>query len=88
MRLAHWLLLCLTALTAVASLRIRCEGFGCMGVGVVWMAWAGLYLITLLVGLLAWLRRPAGAAPGGHLWPLLAQGLGGLALAVHWLSQP
>ena len=42
----------------------------------------------LLVGLLAWVRRPTGVAPGACLWPLLAQGLGGLALAVHWLRQP
>ncbi|MCH8180930.1 MAG: hypothetical protein IIA02_14255 [Proteobacteria bacterium] len=88
MRLAHWLLLCATALAAVASLRIRCEGFGCMGVGVLWLAWTGLYLLTFVVGLLALLRRPPGSARGPILWPLLGQGLGGLVLAAYWLRQP
>lgn len=62
---------------------LRCEGFGCMGRGVVWAGWCGLWLGALLLSLLlgatghaaprAWRRVPGWVATGlllaaaGHL---------------------
>lgn len=41
------------AVLGVWAWRLRCEGFGCMGVGLVWMGWAGLFLVWLVFGLVA-----------------------------------
>lgn len=41
------------AVLAFAAWRIRCEGFGCIGVGIAWFGWACLFATWLLVGLLA-----------------------------------
>jgi hypothetical protein len=37
----------------VAIWRIRCESFGCIGIGIAWFAWAGAFLVVLGVGALA-----------------------------------
>jgi hypothetical protein len=37
----------------IAAWRIRCEGFGCIGVGVAWFAWTGAFLAWLAFGLIA-----------------------------------
>ena len=39
--------------SAVYLWQLRCEGFGCMGIGVAWVAWAGASAVMLLVGLWA-----------------------------------
>lgn len=56
--LLHILLLTLFGLlsllmfgAALFAWRLRCEGFGCLGVGIVWMAWAVLALVCLVLGL-------------------------------------
>jgi hypothetical protein len=36
---------------AVDIWHLRCEGFGCTGVGVAWLAWVGLFLPGLALGL-------------------------------------
>jgi hypothetical protein len=36
---------------AVGIWRIRCEGFGCTGVGVAWLAWVALFVLSLVIGL-------------------------------------
>jgi hypothetical protein len=36
---------------AVGIWRIRCEGFGCTGVGVAWLAWVALFVPSLVIGL-------------------------------------
>ena len=36
---------------AVMALRLRCEGFGCTGLGVVWVAWAAGLVPVLALGL-------------------------------------
>jgi hypothetical protein len=36
---------------AVGIWRIRCEGFGCTGVGVAWFAWVALFVPSLVIGL-------------------------------------
>lgn len=79
---------------AAITWRLRCEGFGCIGVGIAWAMWAGaLYVPTLLLGSLVRFLPPRG--PGeGALSPLpawwlrvllwLHLGLGG-ALGLYWL---
>lgn len=41
------------ALMAVYTLGLHCEGFGCMDLGLMWMAWAVLFGSWLLFGLLS-----------------------------------
>jgi hypothetical protein len=36
---------------AVDIWHLRCEGFGCTGVGVAWLGWVGLFLPGLALGL-------------------------------------
>ena len=78
--------------TAAYTWRLRCEGFGCIGVGIAWAMWtAVLYAPTLLLGGLA--RHASYKAQGipGPLprwWPqaLLWLHLGlGAALGLYWL---
>jgi hypothetical protein len=38
------------AAAAVYVWRLRCEGFGCMGIGVAWIAWALVYVAALILG--------------------------------------
>ena len=59
---------------AVAIWRLRCEGFGCMGVGVAWFAWVVAFFVVLVVGLFA--RNKAGPVAG----------LAGLTRATWWLQ--
>lgn len=75
-----------TGLSAIALWRLRCEGFGCMGVGIGWLAWgAVLYLPSLALGSVAAQLTPA-QAPGATLAPLTlkAQLLLGAGLLVYW----
>jgi hypothetical protein len=37
--------------SAVGIWRIRCEGFGCTGVGIAWFAWIALFVPSLVIGL-------------------------------------
>lgn len=39
--------------TAVGIWRLHCESFGCMGIGVAWMAWVVSFLVVLGIGLFA-----------------------------------
>ncbi len=68
-----------------AGLRLRCEGFGCMGVGVYWFAWSCAYGVT---GLLGWWARSCTRRAGlavGLVWAALwVQLLGGLVLLAWW----
>lgn len=80
---------------AAYTWRLRCEGFGCIGVGIAWAMWTGvLYAPALLLGLLVrWLppKTPAdeGApSPRPRWWPrvLLWLHLGlGAALGLYWV---
>jgi hypothetical protein len=70
---------------AVYGLRMRCEGFGCMGVGVYWFAWACVCGVVGLMGL--WARsctQRAGVAVGLVRVAVWGQLLMGLALLVLW----
>jgi len=87
MALAYAIGLALLCAGVVLILRMRCENFGCMGIGVAWFAWgvAG-FLPVLLLGL--WARWRAGVATLARRavgWGLVVQGLGGLALLMLWV---
>ena len=78
-------LLVVLAAGAVFGLRMRCEDFGCMGLGIYWVAWAVVCAVSSLIGL--WVRsvtRRAGVAAGPMQWALRAHLLMGLALLVWW----
>lgn len=32
--------------------RTHCESFGCTGLGIAWVAWSGLYVIALILGVM------------------------------------
>ena len=85
MRYVYWLLLIATVVVAVLNFRIRCESFGCMGIGVAWFAWCGLYLVTLVAGLITLLKAPDDQSKRPITWPLLGQLTGGVALGIDWL---
>lgn len=71
---------------AVSIWRLRCEGFGCMGVGVAWFAWVVAFFGVLGLGLVA--RSTAASAPGLARASRLAwwaQVAVGVAALVIWL---
>lgn len=68
------------------GLGLRCEGFGCMGLGVYWFAWSVVYAVSGLIGLWARSARRAGAAVGLLKWVVRLHLLMGLALLVLWWS--
>ena len=73
---------------AAAIAQLRCEGFGCMGIGVAWFAWVVTFVLVLGVGLFA--RSKAASVSGlARLtrvawWFQLA--VGAVAVTV-WLSK-
>jgi energy-converting hydrogenase Eha subunit A len=50
------------ALTVTALLiwRLRCESFGCMGVGIAWIAWAVTFFPVLAIGIVLRSRQTLG----------------------------
>ena len=73
---------------AVGILRMSCEGFGCMGIGVAWVAWVIAFFVVVVLGLVARSQVIAlaglGAAVNVACW--LQAGLGVMAVAV-WVSK-
>ena len=73
------------AVCAVLIWRLRCESFGCMGVGVAWFAWVVAYFPVLLVGVLVRSRESLGAGlmrlTRVAVWAQVAMGA---ALVVVW----
>ena len=55
-------LVCALIAGAVGIWRIRCEGFGCTGVGIAWFAWVALYVPSLVIGLVLRTLSPLGAS--------------------------
>lgn len=50
------------ALAAAAgyAFQLRCEGFGCTGVGILWFAWAALFVPVLAFGIVLRANLPPG----------------------------
>lgn len=76
------------AIVAVLIWRLRCEGFGCMGVGVAWLAWVGMFMLALVMG--GVIRSCASLGPRLRrltrwaVWAQVALGAGWLAV---WMSR-
>lgn len=75
----------------VAASRIgwlRCENFGCMGIGVAWFAWSMAFMPVLAVGAaLRWrcaLGPTLGKVVGVFLWVQVAVGV---ALLATWVAR-
>jgi hypothetical protein len=70
---------------AAYVLRLRCEGFGCTGIGIAWLAWAGVYVPVLALGGVLRGVLPPGTGlrrlVAGSLFALLALGA---ALLLAW----
>ncbi|MGE4049434.1 MAG: hypothetical protein AB7F38_00075 [Piscinibacter sp.] len=68
--------------------RLRCEGFGCVGIGVAWFAWVVGFFAVLGIGLFARARAASvvalARASTFAWWVQLA--VGAIAVAV-WLAQ-
>lgn len=66
--------------------RLRCENFGCMGIGVAWFAWVLAYFPVLLVGVVLRSRESLGAGlmklTRATVWVQVAMGV---ALVVVWV---
>ena len=76
------------AVTAVLIFQLRCENFGCMGVGVAWFAWAGAFVPVLAIGCM--LRRSAllGVRLLGVIRAVVwTQAASGAALLTLWVSK-
>ncbi|WP_374398693.1 hypothetical protein [Niveibacterium sp.] len=73
------------AVCVVLIWRLRCESFGCMGIGVAWFAWVLAYFPVLLVGVLVRSRESLGAGlmrlTRVAVWAQVAMGA---ALVVVW----
>lgn len=83
------LLAAAVAAGALWAWRLRCEGYGCVGVGIVWMAWAALlFAPVLLLGLVLALKRgPRGRLARATRGLLGAQVALGLGLLAWWALQ-
>lgn len=89
MALAYALGLGMLVTGVALILRMRCESFGCMGIGVAWFAWsvAG-FLPVLLQGLWTRWRAPAGSSVRRWVGAGIAlQVAGGAALLAWWASR-
>ena len=74
------------ALFGVELWRTYCEGFGCIGLGIAWMAWAAGYAALLALGLGLW-RRPDAGLRRLRNGALVTQLVAGLGLLAYWLVQ-
>lgn len=76
------------AATAVLVWRLRCESFGCMGVGVAWFAWVVSFFPVLAIGAVLRSSQAVGArllqVTRAVVWVQVALGA---ALLVVWVSK-
>jgi len=60
-----------------------CEGFGCTGIGIAWLAWSGAYALALLLGFLA-SRIQHGTLRRAMRYVLVTQVVAGVWLLGYW----
>ncbi|ARN21830.1 hypothetical protein [Piscinibacter gummiphilus] len=83
----HALLVAALLMSAAYVWHLRCEGFGCTGIGVAWFAWAVIFLLVSVLGFGA--GRLARARPLARQvvrWGLRVQLAVGAVLLVVWVS--
>lgn len=88
-RLIHWLYwlgVASIGVTGYLAWNLRCESFGCMGLGVAWMAWAGLYLLIVGLGIAAFCQVHDRLHFKMTSLAALAQLLMGGGFFLHWLK--
>ena len=73
--------------TAVHVWRLRCEGFGCTGIGILWAAWlAFIFSPALVLGAILFFKQGTRTALSALtrrlLWAQLALGA---ALGLYWV---
>jgi hypothetical protein len=72
--------------SAIYAFRLRCEGFGCTGVGIVWVAWVFAYAPVLAIGAVLRSVLPGDTSVRTIVSTgLLALVALGAALACYWL---
>ena len=81
----HGLLVLVLIACAIALLRTHCESFGCMGIGIAWLAWACGFALMLPIGLLS-CRSAKRSGNWLHLarFSMLLQAVIGLTLLCMW----
>ena len=73
---------------AVAIWRLRCEGFGCMGIGVAWFAWVVAFAVVLVFGLVLRSRPSLGEfGAKATTGALLLQAILALVAVAAWLAK-
>ncbi len=73
------------AISCALLWRMYCEGFGCVGKGIAWFAWAISFLVTMAVGYVA-RRTYTGTAHAGLGYLLALQAVAGVALVAYWAA--
>ena len=73
------------AVSGVMLWRMYCEGFGCIGKGVAWLAWATGFALALAVGCLGY-RSYKGTARAALRYLLALQAVAGVALVIYWAA--
>ncbi|PKO25832.1 MAG: hypothetical protein CVU32_03895 [Betaproteobacteria bacterium HGW-Betaproteobacteria-5] len=83
---AYVALAALVAATAFHAWQLRCEGFGCMGIGVVWIGWVvAIFTPTLVLGIfLATKSGPRDWLSALTRYLIWAQITLGVALFIYW----
>lgn len=76
------------AILAYLAWQLRCESFGCMGIGVAWFAWVVAFFLVLVLGAMLRARSSLGerfrVVTRSAVWVQLVLGIG---LLVLWASQ-
>lgn len=76
------------AVAAIAIGRLRCEGFGCTGLGIAWLAWVAAYMVVLVGGIMVRARPTLGTSLARVTSAVvLLQGLCGIGLALVWAAR-
>jgi hypothetical protein len=84
--MAYALLLASLVAYGVQFWNIRCESFGCTGVGIAWFAWAIGFVVVGVVGLIARHLAPQPSRMRQGLQALLlAQAAGAIGLGISWM---
>ena len=73
---------------AAAIWHLRCEGFGCMGIGVAWFAWVVAFAVVLVFGLVLRARPSLGKfGANATTGALLIQAILALVAIAVWLAK-